>query len=320
VVHTFLSTLDAMFSDYDIVHYHCLGPALFSFLPRLAGKKTIVTVQGLDWQRRKWGWIASHILRLGEAAAVALPNATMVVSRTLQQYYRQRYQRPTTYIPNGASQIRRCTPRQLAKWGLLPDNYVLFLGRLSPEKNCHLLIDAFEHIRTDMKLVLAGGSSHSDAYVETLRRHRSEQVCFLPWTSGEALEELLSNAALFVLPSDLEGLSLALLDAMAAGVCVLTSDIPENNEVVAGAGFSFHRGDQDDLERMLDLLVRNPELRRQSANRAQKRIQADYAWPAIARAIEKSYYEVLGWNLPEAAGQSAGCVARAESVSLSLIR
>ena len=108
-----------MFSDYDIVHYHCLGPALFSFLPRLAGKKTIVTVQGLDWQRRKWGWIASHILRLGEAAAVALPNATMVVSHTLQQYYRQRYGRQTIYIPNGASCARR-RPPALAEWGLRP--------------------------------------------------------------------------------------------------------------------------------------------------------------------------------------------------------
>jgi glycosyltransferase involved in cell wall biosynthesis len=313
VVHTVLSTLDAMFSNYDVVHYHCLGPALFSFLPRLAGKKTVVTVQGLDWQRRKWGWIASQILRLGETAAVALPNATMVVSHTLQQYFWQWYKRQTTYIPNGASQIRRCAPRQLAKWGLLPDNYVLFLGRFSPEKNCHLLIEAFERLRTDMKLVLAGGSSHSDAYAESLRRHQSEQIRFLPWTSGEDLEELLSNAALFVLPSDLEGLSLALLDAMAAGVCVLTSDIPENNEVVTGAGFTFHRGDRADLERMLDLLLRNPDLRRQSASRAQKRIQSEYAWPAIARAIEKSYYEVLGWNPQEAAQPVAGCGPATES-------
>ena len=168
-----------------------------------------------------------------------------------------------------------------------------------------------------MKLVLAGGSSHSDAYAESLLRQQSEQICFLPWTSGEELEELLSNAALFVLPSDLEGLSLALLDAMAAGVCVLTSDIPENNEVVAGAGFTFHRGDQADLESMLDLLVRDPELRRQSATRAQKRIQHEYAWPAIARAIEKSYYEVLGWGPPETARRSAACGAPIESVPLS---
>ena len=304
-VHTLLSTVHAMFSDCDIVHYHCLGPALFSLLPRLAGKKTVVTVQGLDWQRRKWGWLASRVLRCGEAAAVALPNATMVVSHTLQQYFQQRYGRPTIYVPNGASHLQRGTAHQLSKWDLLQDNYVLFLGRFSPEKNCHLLIEAFERVRTSMKLVLAGGSSHSDAYVDELRRHQSEQIRLLPWISGEDLEQLLSNAALFVLPSDLEGLSLALLDAMAAGVCVLTSDIPENKEVVDGVGFTFHRGDRADLECMLDLLIRNPELRRQSAQRAQRRIQAEYDWPAIARSIEKIYYEVLGWKPAEIALEPA---------------
>jgi glycosyltransferase involved in cell wall biosynthesis len=296
LVHTLLSTAHAMISDYDVVHYHCLGPALFSFLPRLAGKKTVVTVQGLDWQRGKWGRIAARVLRWGEAAAVSLPDATMVVSRTLQQYYRQQYDRDTIYVPNGATSAPRRMTRQLTEWGLLPNNYVLFLGRLSPEKNCHLLIKAFENLQTDMKLVLAGGSSHSDSYVRSLRRHESDQIRFLPWVSGNNLEELLGNAALFVLPSELEGLSLALLDAMAAGVCVLTSDIPENNEVVEGAGFTFRRGDLADFERMLDLLVRNPELRRRSANLARERIQGQYLWPEIARSIEKAYYDVLGWS------------------------
>jgi len=300
VIHTLLSTVDAMTSDYDVVHYHCLGPALFSFLPRLAGKKTVVTVQGLDWQRGKWGRIAARVLRWGEAAAVSAPDATMVVSRTLQQHYRQQYKRDTIYVPNGATVAPRRLPRKLIEWDLLADNYVLFLGRFSPEKNCHLLIDAFENLNTGMKLVLAGGSSggssHSDAYAESLRRHESDQIRFLPWVSGSDLEELLSNAALFVLPSEIEGLSLALLDAMAAGVCVLTSDIPENNEVVDGAGFTFHRGEQADLERMLDLLIHNPELRRQSAARERERIQGQYLWPAIARSIEKAYYNVLGWS------------------------
>jgi len=295
VVHTLLSTVHAMTSDYDVIHYHCLGPALFSFLPRLAGKKTVVTVQGLDWQRGKWGRIASRILRWGEAAAVSSPDATMVVSRTLQQHYRQQYKRDTIYVPNGATLAPRRLPRRLIEWDLLPDNYVLFLGRFSPEKNCHLLINAFDQLHTGMKLVLAGGSSHSDAYAESLRRHESDHIRFLPWVSGSNLEELLANAALFVLPSEIEGLSLALLDAMAAGVCVLTSDIPENNEVVDGAGFTFHRGDQDDLERMLDLLVHNPELRRESANRGRERIHGQYLWPEIARSIEKAYYNVLGW-------------------------
>ena len=299
VVHTLLSTVHAMTSDCDVVHYQCLGPALFSFLPRLVGKKTVVTVQGLDWQRGKWGRIASRVLRWGEAAAVAAPDATMVVSRTLQQHYRQQYKRDTIYVPNGATLAAKRLPRRLIEWDLVADNYILYLGRFSPEKNCHFLIDAFRNLDTGMKLVLAGGSSHSDAYAESLRRHESEQIRFLPWVSGNDLEELLSNAALFVLPSELEGLSLALLDAMAAGVCVLTSDIPENMEVVDGAGFTFHRGDQADLERMLDLLIRSPELRRQAATRERERIQGQYLWREIARSIEKAYYSVLGWSPSE---------------------
>jgi glycosyltransferase involved in cell wall biosynthesis len=161
-----------------------------------------------------------------------------------------------------------------------------------------LLIDAFEDIACGMKLVLAGGSSHSDEYVENLRSHESEQIRLLPWISGEDLDELLSNAAVFVLPSDLEGMSLALLDAMAAGVCVLTSDIPENQEVVAGVGFTFKRGDRSDLTRVLDLLMRNTDLRRQMAAKGEQQIQQQYLWPEIARSIEKTYYKVLERSHP----------------------
>lgn len=296
LVHTILSTLHATFSSYDVIHYHALGPALFSVVPRLAGKKTVVTVQGLDWQRKKWGWIASRVLRWGEVAAVALPNATMVVSKTLQQHYWNKHKHRTRYVPNGAALISRSGSTRLAKWRLSPESYVLFLGRFSPEKNCHLLITAFESLSTEMKLVLAGGSSHSDDYAESLQQHQSERVRLLPWVSGEDLEELLSNAALFVLPSDLEGLSLALLDAMAAGVCVLTSDVPENKELVTGAGFTFRRGNQFDLARMLNFLIRNPVLRHEAGAKGRQRIQGQYRWPGIARSIEDVYYDILGWR------------------------
>jgi glycosyltransferase involved in cell wall biosynthesis len=313
-VHTLLSTVHAMTADYDIVHYHCLGPALFSFLPRLAGKKTIVTVQGLDWQRGKWGWFASRVLRLGEAAAVTLPDATMVVSHTLQQHYRQQYNHETIYVPNGATLAPRRLPRKLIEWDLLPDNYVLYLGRLSPEKNCDLLINAFRSLHPFMKLVLAGGSSHSDSYVKSLRRHESDQIRFLPWVSGNELDELLSNAAIFVLPSKIEGMSLALLDAMAAGVCVLTSDIPENVEVVESAGFTFREGDQADLQSKLNLLIHNPELRRESAKHGRERIQGQYLWPEIAHSIETAYYNLLGWT-PRESMQQDRMVIRTAAIS-----
>jgi glycosyltransferase involved in cell wall biosynthesis len=144
LVHTFLSTLHALFGDCEIVHYHCLGPALFSFLPRWFGKKTVVTVQGLDWQRRKWGRVARTVLRLGERASVKLPDLTMVVSRTLQEYYRSRYGTETAYVPNGTMLRPRRNAARLHEWGLEPGRYILFLGRFSPEKNCDLLIKAYE--------------------------------------------------------------------------------------------------------------------------------------------------------------------------------
>jgi len=291
-VHTLLSTVHVMFSGCDIVHYHAQGPALFSFFPRLVGKKTVVTVQGQDWQRKKWGRFASFALRLGELASARLPNRTMVVSQTLQEHYRKAYGVQTKYVPNGSMIRKRVAPSQIPEWGLEPDNYILFLGRFSPEKNCHLLIEAYEKLETSAKLVLAGGSSYTSAYVDQLRRHQSEQVLFLDWVQGAALDELLTNAALFVLPSDLEGLSLALLDAMGAAVCVLTSDIPENREVIEGAGFTFQPGDATDLARMLRLLLSDTRGRILAGRNAQARVRERYLWPRIAAEIGHSYVEL----------------------------
>lgn len=292
--HTLLSTLHALRGKHDVVHYHALGPALFSFLPRLFGKKTVVTVQGLDWRRKKWGRIAARVLRMGERAAVKLPNATMVVSQTLQQHYESRYGIKPAYIPNGTRLRKRRVPSQLVRWGIEPGNYILFLGRFSPEKNCDLLIQAYERILTSTQLVLAGGSSYSDDYTRKLQKHASDRIRILNWLSGDDLDELLTNAMLFVLPSDLEGLSLALLDAMGAGVCVLTSDVAENREVVKDVGFTFKRGDVADLERMLRLLIENPQLRQITAESAKRRVQEKYLWKQIADEVGQTYQEVMG--------------------------
>ena len=292
LVHTFLSTVHVMFRGCDVVHYHAQGPALFSFFPRLVGKKTVVTVQGQDWQRKKWGRFAAFTLRLGELASARLPNRTMVVSQVLQRHYQTAYGVQTKYVPNGSVIRKPVAPSQILEWGLDPANYILFLGRFSPEKNCHLLIEAYETLDTPAKLVLAGGSSHTNAYVDELRKHQSERVLFLDWVHGAALDELLTNAALFVLPSDLEGLSLALLDAMGSAVCVLTSDIPENREVIEGAGFTFRSGDAADLARMLGLLLSDAPARKAAGRNAQARVRNRYLWPRIAAEIGQSYVEL----------------------------
>jgi glycosyltransferase involved in cell wall biosynthesis len=288
-IHTLLSTIHACFSDYDVVHYHCLGPSLFSFFPRLFGKKTIVTVQGLDWQRKKWGWLSSRLLKIGEWTSARLPNQTIVVSRVLQDRYQSRHAKHTLLVPNGTEIRERRSDTHLHRLGLSSDGYILFLGRFSPEKNCHLLIEAFNKIETPFKLVLAGGSSHTDDYAANLRKHASDRVLFLDWLSGDALAEVLTNAALFALPSDLEGMSLALLDAMGAGVCVLASDTPENMEAIEETGFAFRRGDVLDLQRMLTVLLSDARLRSAAASRARQRVRQNYQWDKVVRELGEIY-------------------------------
>lgn len=251
-------------------------------------------MQGLDWQRRKWGRLASAVLRAGERASVRFPNATMVVSQALQQRYREAHGIEAFYVPNGGVTRQWREPWKILEWGLEPGNYVLFLGRFSPEKGCHLLVEAFEQLNTDVKLVMAGASSYCDAYSKELRTHASERIRMLDWVSGETLDELITNAMIFVLPSDLEGLSLALLDAMAAGLCVLTSDVPENREVVDGAGYTFRRGDSADLADRLRFLIANPAVREAAGQAARRRIQEQYDWGKIAADIERAYFDIIG--------------------------
>jgi len=320
VIYTLLSTAHAMTQRYDVVHYHALGPALFSLLPRLVGTRTAVTVQGLDWQRKKWGLLASTVLRAGERASVRFPTGTMVVSQALQQRYREAHGVEAFYVPNGGVLREWREPRQILEWGLEPGNYVLFLGRFSPEKGCHLLVEAFERIQAaqphnDTKLVMAGASSYCDDYTRSLRAHASDRIRMLDWVSGETLDELLTNAMIFVLPSDLEGLSLALLDAMGAGLCVLTSDVPENREVVDGAGYTFQRGSAPDLAERLRFLMANPAVREAAGKAARTRIEEQYQWQKIAADIEKAYFTVMGWTPSQTSAKKPSARAAAAGAS-----
>ncbi|MGC1372785.1 MAG: glycosyltransferase family 4 protein [Candidatus Sulfotelmatobacter sp.] len=310
LLHTFFSTLHVLASRCDIVHYQALGPALFSFIPRLAGKKTVVTVQGLDWQRKKWGRLASFVLQLGERAAATLPDHTIVVSRTLQKHFKDRHMAETSYVPNGGVMRRWREPEKILEWGLEPWGYILLLGRFSPEKGCQLLIDAYgklesksesdleSRLESKVQLVMAGASSYCDEYSRRLREQADERIKILDWVSGEDLDELLTNAMIFVLPSDIEGLSLALLDAMGAGVCVLASDIPENREAVEDAGFTFRRGDAADLADRLRFLIANPAVRQAAGEAAKRRVREHYQWSNVAAETERVYFEMMGWDLP----------------------
>ncbi|MBD3349061.1 MAG: glycosyltransferase [Candidatus Eisenbacteria bacterium] len=279
--------------DYDIVHIHALGPSMFANLPRLRGMRSVVTVHGLDWQREKWGTFAKWVLRRCEYTAVAFPDRTIVVSKALRDYFNQTRDVILTYIPNGTVLPHVREPEKIRELGIDPGNYMLFVGRLVPEKGCHYLLDAYRRLDTDLELIIAGGTSFSTEYVDSLHAKSGERVRFLGYVYGDVLDELYSNARIFVLPSDIEGLPIALLEAMSFGNCCLTSDIPENLEVIGDCGATFRQGDVDDLTARLEQLLANPQRCHAMGDRARRHVLETYDWDGVTLHTEAIYYSLL---------------------------
>lgn len=284
-VYSFFAAVRALFGGYDVVHFHAEGPAAMCFLPRLFGIRTVVTIHGLDWQRSKWGGFASKYLKFGEKTAAEYADEIIVLSRAVQRYFEEQYGRRTVYIPNGVSKPQ---PRPAGiitqKWGLKKDGYVLFLGRIVPEKGVHYLIEAFSRLNAGLPLVIAGGSSHSQEYFESLKKQaQGQNVIFTDFVQGAELEELYSNAYIYVLPSDLEGMPVSLLEAMSYSNCCLTSDIPECTEVCGENAVYFKKGDVDSLENALRRLLSDKNAAAGYKSAAAGYVLSRFSWDETAK-------------------------------------
>lgn len=284
-----LGTLLAIFGDYDVVHFHALGPALFSWMPRLfSSAKVVTTCHGLDWQRAKWGRLSSSIIYLGERAAVKYTHDLIVVSQDLQQYFAQTYGLKSVYIPNGPGELAPSDEKlsYLEFLKLKPQRYLLFLGRLVPEKRPDLLIKAFQQLQPEgWKLVLTGGSSDTEKYGSELRKlaRDNSQIIFTGELQGKRLAEIIRSAGLFVLPSDLEGLPLVMLEAMKEAIPVLASDIPPHKQLIQeDKGFLFRAGELDSIVSTLQLALAQPATRELMAKKAQEHVANIYNWNKIA--------------------------------------
>jgi glycosyltransferase involved in cell wall biosynthesis len=293
ISHTAAATLHALFSRADIVHYHALGPSSLAWLPRLGGKRTVVTVHGLDWRREKWGPVAARLLRACEWTATHCADTTVVVSRTLEAHFAASGGRRVEYIPNGTVLPGPASDRYVTAQGLEPGRYLLFVGRLVPEKGLHVLLAAHALAVPERVLVVAGAGHFSDRYVERCRAAANANVRFLGAVLGEDLASLWQHAELVVVPSSLEGLSIALLEAMSYGRPVLASDIPENREVLDEVGESFRAGDAGDLARRLHALVGEPARLAALGAGARARIEAEYDWERVADRTVELYRSLL---------------------------
>lgn len=290
---SFFAALFSAMGRYDVVHIHAEGPAFFAWLPKLFRKRVVVTIHGIDWQREKWkSGFGSKFIRQGEKNAVKYADEIIVLSKGVQTYFKDTYGRETRFIPNGVNRPELRAARQIAaKFGLEKDSYILFLGRLVPEKGIRYLVEAFKKVKTDKKLVIAGGSSDTESFMEELKElaKSDERILFTGFVQGEILDELYSNAYLYILPSDLEGMPLSLLEAMSYGNCCLVSNIPECTEVVEDKALIFKKSDVNDLRKKLQEACDEPEKVKALKEEAADFICRKYNWDEVVKETLELY-------------------------------
>lgn len=290
LLYSFFASVIVSFKKYDILHYHAEGSCAMLWIPHLFKKKIVVTIHGLDWKRSKWGGFATKYIKFGEKLAVKYADEIIVLSKGVQKYFKDTYNRNTTFIPNGVNKPRiREAELITKKYGLKKDDYILFLARIVPEKGLHYLIKAYKDLQTDKKLVIAGGSSHTNEYLEEIKKMSREdnRIIMTGFVQGQELEELFSNCYLYCLPSDVEGMPISLLEAMSYGCNCLVSNIEENTQVTEEYAVAFKKGNIKDLKKKLEESLTNKE--KYDKNQIAKFVLKKYNWNEVVQETIKLY-------------------------------
>jgi glycosyltransferase involved in cell wall biosynthesis len=279
----------------DILHLHSVAAGATAAILRWRGVPCIVQMHGIEWKRSRWGYTGRFALRALERCAFHFGDAFTAVSQVECDFYQERYAIPVAYVPTAAEVKPATRPNQLAELGIKPGEYILFVSRLVPEKGAHYLIRAFRDIATDCSLIIAGAGPPGSRYVSELRRLASgdPRIIFLGYVNGPLLDELFSNARIFVQPSETEGLPISLLEAMASGNVCVASDIPENLEALGNAGISFRSRDPDDLAGKLRWAAENETTASELRLRAVERVARHFSWETVTDSLEQLYSRAL---------------------------
>lgn len=297
MIASYTAAILATFSSCDIIHFHAEGPCASMWIPKLFGKKCVATVHGLDWQREKWGdGFASRYIKFGEKNIARYADRVIVLSKSAQDYFKETYNRDTVIIPNGIDRPTLREPDLITKrFGLQKNGYICIISRLTAEKGVHYLIDAYNSIKTDKKLVIAGDTSDTDEYVAFIKEKANDNpnIIFTGFVSGEILDEMYSNAYIMCLPSDIEGMSLSLLEALAYKNALLCSDIPENTSVAEEHAMYFKKGDVSDLADKLQKMCDGEDIVNSLKSDADEFILKKYNWRDVAGRTCMLYKDVL---------------------------
>lgn len=295
LIYSIFATIRALLGKYDVIHFHAEGSCAMLWLPHLFRIKTVVTIHGLDWQRAKWGGLATRYIKFGEKIAAKYADEIIVLSKGVEKYFKEKYNRNTNFIPNGVNVPNIREPNIIKKkYGLKRNDYILFLARIVPEKGLHYLIEAYKKIKTDKKLVIVGGSSHTNDYLSRIKEMVKENsnIIMTGFVQGEELDELYSNCYLYCLPSDIEGMPLSLLEAMSYGNCCLVSNIEENLSVIEEKGISFEKSNESSLEEKLLYALNNPKLVKKIKEKSREFICNRFNWDDSCYNTEQLYLKI----------------------------
>lgn len=299
VVHTFLSVLHALRGGYDVILICNAANSVFAFIPRLFGTPTLVNVDGLERKRKKWNWLGQKYYLVSEWLSTFLPSAIVTDAQVIQDYYATRYGKQSEMIAYGAEVARRAAPERLLRYGLKPNQYVLYVSRLEPENNAHLVIEAYQKVRTELPLVIVGGAPYAEEYIAQLKSTKDPRVKFLGFVFGEDYRALQQNAYCYVHATEVGGTHPALIEAMGAGNCALTLDTPENREVIGEAGILYES--VDELAEQLRRVLADASIITEYRSRAMSRVLKLYNWEQITDQYEHLLARLAGYEAVEPA-------------------
>ncbi|HYL37747.1 MAG TPA: DUF1972 domain-containing protein [Bryobacteraceae bacterium] len=290
IVHTFFSTLHLMLHRADVALYCNAANAIFTFWPRLFGVPVALNVDGLERKRKKWNRLARSWYRVSERLATFCPNAVVTDARKIAEYYQQRYRKRTWFIPYGAETGKLGTAEILQRLGLERDRYFLYVSRMEPENNALLVRQAFEQIKTGMKLALVGDAPYAQAYIQRVRDTKDARIVLPGAIYGTGYHALLSHCFAYIHATEVGGTHPALIEAMGRGALVLYLNTPENTEVAGGVGIPFEPGELG--EKLKQVLGMTEEERAALSRCAVQRVAERYSWEAVT-----DQYESLLLNL-----------------------
>lgn len=286
VAHTFLCALHALKCRYDAILICNSANAVFSWIPRLVGTPVALNVDGLEWKRAKWNKLGQWFYKFSEWLATFLPTEIITDARDIEKYYLDKYNKKSTYIPYGAPVGGVETREVLEQFGVEPGKYVLYVSRFEPENNPHRVVEAFEKVQTDFKLVMVGDAPYSSDFIRKLKSTRDPRIIFTGYVFGQGYREFQSNAYFYVQGTEVGGTHPALIEGMGHGNCVLANDVPEHREVLGDAGFYFSTRNNGELAEKMQYLLDNPQEVEAAGRRAMERIEAKYTWDRVTEAYQ----------------------------------